>query len=114
MTMYKRTPLDQFSLAHFSSAKHPSPFHSVFCPLAVLAQTHSLSVTGCVEVKNVGSDSDSGVYTPEEHFPKLSPRSAPLGIGEWIIKNLFFVQACRSREPGWDGEAVVGILERNP
>lgn len=43
---WKRTSLDKFSLACFSCAKHPSPFHSVFCPLAVLAYAHSCRSRG--------------------------------------------------------------------
>lgn len=91
---WKCTPLDQFSLACFSAAKHHSFFHSCFLSTGGPGPGSQLSVTGCVEVKNIGSDSDSGVYTPEEHFPKLSPCSAPLGIGGWIKKSVS-EQACR-------------------
>lgn len=53
-----------------------------------------------MEVKNVSSDSGSGVYTPKEHFPKLSPRRAPAGIGGRIIKMCFCAGVQRSRGAG--------------
>lgn len=78
-----------------------------------LSPGSQLSVKGCVEVKNVSSD--SGVYTPEEHFPKLSPFSAPPGIGGELQKSVS-VQACRGAgEQGMRGVgALVGILKWNP
>lgn len=54
-------------------------FHSLFT--GGLGPDLLLLVTGCVEVRIVDPDSETGVYTPEEHFPKLSPCSALLGIG---------------------------------
>ena len=110
---WKHTPLDQFSLACCSGAKPPSPFHSLFCPLALLAQPQ-LSVTGCVEVKDVDSDSDSGVYTPEEHFPKLSPCLAPPGVGGWIIKMCFCAGMQRSRGAGMGRGSSAGNFQAEP
>ncbi|KAG7230931.1 hypothetical protein INR49_024959 [Caranx melampygus] len=86
--------------------KLKDPTGPISCHLRAAVVT-TLSVTGCVEVKNVSSDSDSGVYTPEEHFPKLSPCWAPVGIGGRAAE-----QGSRGAgEQGWDGGAVVGILK---
>lgn len=64
-------------------------------------------VAGCVEVTDV----DSGVYTPEERFPKLSPHSAPSGIDRVELENVSFVSAFgEAGEQGWDW-GTVGNLE---
>lgn len=85
----KCTSLHQFTLACSAGVK-----------LSSSAQARSCRVKGCVEVKNVSSD--SGVCTLEEHFPKLSPFSAPPGIGGELQKSVS-VQACRGAGDGMGG-----------
>lgn len=85
----KCTSLHQFTLACSAGVK-----------LSSSAQARSCWVKGCVEVKNVSSD--SGVCTLEEHFPKLSPFSAPPGIGGELQKSVS-VQACRGAGDGMGG-----------
>lgn len=46
--------------------------------------------------------SKTSVCTPEEHFPKLSPFSAPPGIGGELQKSVS-VQACRGAGDGMGG-----------
>lgn len=89
----KCTSLHQFTLACSAGAKLSSS-------TGALGPGSQLSVKGCVEVKNVSSD--SGVCTPEEHFPKLSPFSAPPGIGGELQKSVS-VQACRGAGDGMGG-----------
>lgn len=64
-----------------------------------------------MEVKNVSSD--SGVCTPEEHFPKLSPFSAPPGIGGELQKSVS-VQACRGAGDGMGGGISGGNSQVKP
>lgn len=54
--------------------------------------------------------SDSRVYTPEEHFPKLSSCLAPLGTGGGIMKICFC--AGNAVGQGWDRKALMGSLKR--
>lgn len=105
----------QISLVWLASggAKHPSSFHSVFCRWRSWPR---LTVVG------------HGVCGGQKHrlwlwlWSLLSGRALSQALalfgspGDRRVnyKNLFLCRHAEAGEQGWDGEALVGILERNP